>query len=432
MIRLEMLSENGEVVPLFYDQHTSRLLDKDGFKAVDYTNNPMYDPEPSQRRPFIAVDYDQPGRKVREVRKLKIQLGLGCNKSCSYCLQAIQVQKAAATSTRDASVFLANIDGWIVNPEGMEKVELWGGEPLLYWKKIEILAPALIAKFPNAQFSIITNGELLTREIVDQLKAWNFSLTISHDGPGQAVRGDDPFEDPHKFAMIQYAQKTFHPRFSFNAVLTPKSHDVNAIIDWFHDYFPGCNVGFEGVVHSYASDPASIFSIEQLAQFSDTLSRQLADGSALRSPAIMDKLRRSVNSFVNEQSSETLFQKCGMDMPEYLAVDLKGNVMTCQNVGANGNHKIGHVSDFENIALNTSKHWSKRPECQSCPVLQLCQGACMYQGGDNWTHSCNAEFFYNLAFFRAALFILTGRWLVGFSGDIVRPKLKKDRDVEVR
>lgn len=427
-----MLSENGEVVPLFYDQHTSRLLDKDGFKAVDYTNNPMYDPEPSQRRPFIAVDYDQPGRKVREVRKLKIQLGLGCNKSCSYCLQAIQVQKAAATSTRDASEFLANIDGWIVNPEGMEKVELWGGEPLLYWKKIEILAPALITKFPNAQFSIITNGELLTREIVDQLKAWNFSLTISHDGPGQAVRGDDPFEDPHKFAMIQYAQKTFHPRFSFNAVLTPKSHDVNAIIDWFHDYFPGCNVGFEGVVHSYASDPASIFSIEQLAQFSDTLSRQLADGSALRSPAIMDKLRRSVNSFVNEQSSKTLFQKCGMDMPEYLAVDLKGNVMTCQNVGANGNHKIGHVSDFENIALNTSKHWSKRPECQSCPVLQLCQGACMYQGGDNWTHSCNAEFFYNLAFFRAALFILTGRWLVGFSGDIVRPKLKKDRDVEVR
>jgi uncharacterized protein len=127
-------------------------------------------------------------------------------------------------------------------------------------------------------------------------------------------------------------------------------------------------------------------------------------------------------SIVNERSSESLFQKCGMDTPEYLAVDLKGNVMTCQNVGANGNHKIGHVDDFEKIALNTSRHWSKRPECQSCPVLQLCQGACMYQGGDNWTHSCNAEFFYNLAFFRAALFILTGRWMVGFSGDIVQAR----------
>jgi uncharacterized protein len=432
MIRLEMLGKDGEVVPLFYDQHTSRLLGQDGFQAVDLTSNPFYDPTPGQARPFIAVDYDQPGRKVREITKLKIQLGLGCNYSCSYCLQALQVQMAAASSTRDASEFIANIDNWIASPEGMQKVELWGGEPLLYWKKIEILVPALKEKFPNARFSIITNGSLFTREIIDQLKAWDFSVTMSHDGPGHSIRGEDPFEDPAKFTMIQYAQQTFHPRFSFNAVLTPKSHNVNEVIDWFQDYFPGCNVGFEGVVHSYASDPSSIFSIEQLAAFSDTLSRQLADGSALRSPMLMQKLQRAVKSIVNQHTSENLFQKCGMDMPEYLAVDLKGNVMTCQNVGANGNHKIGHVDDFDNIALNTSKHWSKRPECQSCPVLQLCQGACMYQGGDNWTHSCNAEFFYNLAFFRAALFVLTGRWMVGFSGDIVRPKLKKDRDVEVR
>jgi uncharacterized protein len=106
MIRLEMLSRDGEVVPLFYDQHTSRLLDKRRLRAVDFTGNPLFDPEPRQARPFIAVDYDQPGRKVREVKKLKIQLGLGCNKSCSYCLQAAQIHKAAASSTRDASEFL--------------------------------------------------------------------------------------------------------------------------------------------------------------------------------------------------------------------------------------------------------------------------------------------------------------------------------------
>jgi uncharacterized protein len=431
MLRLEMLSRDGEVIPLFYSQHTSQLLNEQGFRAVDFSDDPLLERGAASARPFVAVDYDQPGRKVRQVKKLKIQLGLGCNYSCAYCLQAQQVEKAAASSTRDASEFLENIDGWIAAPEGMEKVELWGGEPLLYWKKIEILVPALKRKFPNAKFSIITNGSLFTREIIDQLKAWDFSVAMSHDGPGQAVRGDDPFEDPHKFAMVQYAQRTFHPRFSFNAVLTPRSHDVNAIIDWFQDYFPGCTVGFEGVVHSYASDPSSIFSMEQLGAFSDALSRQLVDGSALRSPQMHDKLRRAVRSMVNEQSSDALFQKCGMDMPEYLAVDLKGNVTTCQNVGAIGSHKIGHVSDFDNIALNTSRHWSKRPECQSCPVLQLCQGACMYQGGDNWTHSCNAEFFYNLAFFRAALFILTGRWMVGFSGEIVRPKLKKDRYVEI-
>lgn len=432
MIRLDMLDRNGEVVPLFYDQHTSRLTDVNGHGAVDFSDHPFKKTsDVGHVRPYIAVDYDEPGRKTRAVKKLKIQLGLGCNYSCAYCLQAIQVQKAAASSTRDASEFLANIDNWIAEPEGMEKVEIWGGEPLLYWKKIEILVPALKQKFPNAQFSIITNGSLLTREIVDQLKEWDFSMGLSHDGPGQHIRGEDPFEDPAKFAYIQYAFKNIK-RFSFNPVLTPSNCDANALIDWFQDYFPGCNVSFEGVVNSYAGDPSSIFSVEQLEAFSDKLSRQLADGSALRSPTLRRKLRWAIESIVNEHPSEALFQKCGMDMPEYLAVDLKGNVMTCQNVGAKGNHKIGHVDDFENIALNTSRHWSKRPECKSCPVLQLCQGSCMYLGGDNWTHSCNAEFYYNLAFLRAALFAVTGRWLVGFHGDIIRPKLKKDRDVKVR
>ncbi|GAB9153188.1 radical SAM protein [Bradyrhizobium diazoefficiens] len=432
MIRLEMLDRDGEVVPLFYDQHTSRLMDQNGWRAIDFTGHPLLESEPVERRKFVAVDYKEPGKKVRAIKKLKIQLGLGCNYSCAYCLQAVQIHKAAATSTRDASEFLANIDNWIEEPEGMDKVEFWGGEPLLYWKKIEILAPELKKKFPNARFSIITNGSLLTREIIDQLKAWDFSVSISHDGPGQSVRGEDPFEDPYKFAFIQYAFKQLHPRFSFNSVLTPKNNDASEIINWFHDYFPECNVVFEGVVHSYASDPSSIFTIEQLQEFSDRLSRQMVDGSALRSPGMVDKLRRATESLVNERQSDTLFQKCAMDTPEYLAVDLKGNVMTCQNVGANGNHKIGHVNEFEKIALNTSRHWSKRPECQSCPVLQLCQGACMYQGGDNWTHSCNAEFYYNLAFLRVALYGLTGRWMVGFSGDIIRPTLKKDRDVQVR
>jgi hypothetical protein len=38
-----------------------------------------------------------------------------------------------------------------------------------------------------------------------------------------------------------------------------------------------------------------------------------------------------------------------MDSPDAIAVDLRGNVMTCQNTGAKGAHKIGHVADFDAI-----------------------------------------------------------------------------------
>ena len=62
---------------------------------------------------------------------------------------------------------------------------------------------------------------------------------------------------------------------------------------------------------------------------------------------------------------EALGQKCGMDSPDAIAVDLRGNVMTCQNTGAKGVHKIGHVDDFSAIALDTATHFAFRPECVS-------------------------------------------------------------------
>lgn len=37
---------------------------------------------------------------------------------------------------------------------------------------------------------------------------------------------------------------------------------------------------------------------------------------------------------------EALGQKCGMDREDTIAVDLRDNVMTCQNAGAKGSHKI--------------------------------------------------------------------------------------------
>ena len=103
-----------------------------------------------------------------------------------------------------------------------------------------------------------------------------------------------------------------------------------------------------------------------------------------------------------------------MDRPDRIAVDLQGNVVTCQNVLAasmapNGNsHRIGHVSELDKVKLNTGTHWSKRPECKNCPVLQMCQGACMMLEGEFWDHTCNAAYADNLPFFVMAIKFLTG------------------------
>ena len=110
--------------------------------------------------------------------------------------------------------------------------------------------------------------------------------------------------------------------------------------------------------------------------------------------ARFDISRQKIKGFVDSvryaRPASALGQKCGMDKVDNLAVDLHGNVLTCQNVsaastGPNGeSHLIGKLEDLAGVEMKTSTHWSKRSECTSCPVLQLCHGSCMFLHGPLW------------------------------------------------
>ena len=97
-----------------------------------------------------------------------------------------------------------------------------------------------------------------------------------------------------------------------------------------------------------------------------------------------------------------------------MAVDLAGNVLTCQNTSAaaiapNGqSHALGSVSDLDAVRLTTATHWSHRPDCPNCPVLQLCKGSCMFLEGDLWDKGCDNAFADNIAFWAAGFEALTG------------------------
>jgi uncharacterized protein len=103
-----------------------------------------------------------------------------------------------------------------------------------------------------------------------------------------------------------------------------------------------------------------------------------------------------------------------MDDEHVLAVDLRGNVMTCQNVssletGKNGeSHLGGNLDDYDNVAIKTSTHWSKREECPKCPVLHLCKGACMFLDKKFWDISCANAYSDNVALFALAIQAMTG------------------------
>ena len=85
------------------------------------------------------------------------------------------------------------------------------------------------------------------------------------------------------------------------------------------------------------------------------------------------KIMGFIDSIRNQRPASSVGQKCGMDKTDNMAVDLHGNVVTCQNVsaastGLNGeSHLIGKLNDLAGVKMKTSTHWSQRSECTNCP-----------------------------------------------------------------
>ncbi|MEL0436660.1 radical SAM protein [Phycobacter sp. K97] len=370
--------------------------------------------------PVARVAKDKPIGKSRAPRILKIQLGLSCNYACSYCSQAFQIADATVSKLADVEHFLTQLDGWIT--DAPEKIELWGGEPFLYWAKIKRLVPALAARFTTATFSIITNGSLLDREKLDFISTHDIAITISHDGPGQHLRGPDPFDDPDKRHWIQTLLAERPEKTGFNAVLTRQHHDLRALKAWFAENVgPDVFVGLEGVVNVYDAATAigtGRFEPAELNSLTRSIFKALVeDPNAF---GLGERINEFYASIQRRRPIEALGQKCGMDSQDAIAVDLHGNVMTCQNTGAKGVHKIGHVAEFDGIALDTATHFAFRVECMSCPVVQLCKGSCMFLEGEFFKQSCANEFAFNMGIMMAAVWHLTGMVVVGVKGETGR------------
>lgn len=369
----------------------------------------------------------------RNLKTIKIQLGLSCNFECEYCNQRF-VPHADATNPDDVQPFVDNMSTWFDGGEQGDGTgvhfEFWGGEPLVYWKTLKPLAEAVIAKYPKCTKSIITNGSLLDTDKIAWLKKYEFWVGISHDGPGQHVRGPDPLEDPVSKKAIIDLFKTLAPSgmTSFNSMINAKNTS-RADIEQFFVNFVKTNIGEEYLqylkigegtfVDAYDEGglSASLLDEEEELKYRNLALNELREGKVKLFGAINNKVNNFIQSIVDGTRIESLPQKCGMDKENSIALDLNGNVITCQNVSAVANnpagisHKIGHVSDLENVKLDTSTHWSDRTECPNCPVLHICRGACMFLSGELWDASCNNAFSDNIVPFTLAIEQLTGEWI---------------------
>lgn len=125
--------------------------------------------------------------------ELALEVTSKCNFRCKYCVYsgAYNNQREHGTHNMDLETAKKAIEkyalyfnkGRYLNPDRKPVISFYGGEPLINFlliKKCVEYAKSIFEE--NIQFTITTNGSLLTEEIIDFLVSNNFNVVVSLDG----------------------------------------------------------------------------------------------------------------------------------------------------------------------------------------------------------------------------------------------------------
>lgn len=362
-------------------KHKFDFLSRD--LSLDLTNNTLWSGGKQITYPdktdtsFVGFS----NRKTGKPTILKIILGQKCNYSCSYCLQDPLSEQQ--TIGYDLSVFD------LLDLSSLKKIELWGGEPFIYWSYIKKVVDRLAS--PGLDWMIVNNGSLLNEDHIKFFHSFpdnNFRLPISHDGPNQiSLRGEDPI---HRLVPIFKMVENTNITMSFSTVMTNQNWDLMKINNYFKYYFIGNDLKPQGfsVTLGTAYDENVKFVIqgvniqkhyESMIEFLTLAFEEwkTRDGKVLANNLFVERnTPKSVLGYLDYIKSpyKDSYSKCGMDIEEVMTIDLLGNIKLCQNTG--DDYILGQLNNIDNATLEGTNHDFHIDRCSKCEVQALCQSNC--------------------------------------------------------
>ena len=122
-----------------------------------------------------------------KLHRVCVPLNLDCNLHCKYCYRDKEKLDKIPAFTDDMKEYLGKL-----RPSFCEAVIASGGEPLLHFDKVKELF-SYVPK--DVHKKIMSNGSLITQEIVDYMNENEIELHLSHDGKKtRFLRGIDVLE----------------------------------------------------------------------------------------------------------------------------------------------------------------------------------------------------------------------------------------------
>ncbi len=173
----------------------------------------------------LPVDKTEERENVLE--RLVIHVSNKCNLHCEYCYAEGGSYKQEA-KLLDLNTLKLIISKFCDSFDGISNVQFFGGEPLLNIPMID-QACLLFKEKAEAceiesipEFSVVTNGTIANKEMINIFKKHNIKMTISLDGPediNDSLRGKTTFK---KIKKLTRMLKNNHIQYGFESTYTKK------------------------------------------------------------------------------------------------------------------------------------------------------------------------------------------------------------------
>lgn len=325
--------------------------------------------------------------QLNNVRVVFIMFGDACNLQCKYCMQHELIESPTAIHTQTINKDIYKfIEGLVNDSKDMVDIRFYGGEPLLFFDQIKEVVKEIRSMELPVMFSIITNGKLLTLDIVNYFNDNGVSVAISWDGDNvEKTRGYNALVDKKDIIMKLN-------NLCIDGVMTPYSYlmDFMKQAYAFVAEYNKTNESFTYINYDtlmkFMSTNKEIgdIDLDEVSKQSYAVANAVYD--VLTNEKEPTELERyygdcfkacvaAIASF--DENADNTFTRCGNGV-SVINVNLKGELYLCHNT----NSPFSTIYDSKESYMEKLRVEDKTienvksDECKNCEAFPICRGGC--------------------------------------------------------
>ena len=416
----------------YYDNNTNAIFSEDGLAVDQPTSYHLIKNKESDYVGSSTAVFSEDGLVANhsEARHLVIFLGTKCNYHCSYCFQ----QQDHYDFDFDRVYLFNAIKNSYIDINRLLTVELWGGEPLVYWKRVRDIVKMLREDLQyKGSIDFVSNGSLFDREKREFCTRYRVAVFFSHDGPCQTLYRNkiDFLDDKEIRQNVREFLIEGHlgPCNNKHGLIMPSIGHLSPAFDELVYYFKRIlyddvsirlagpliyNKSTKHILDQYTDQDREFLKKNYKYALNVTRDNPLFSYYEYIKKAKLRTIHRIAHRHIF--SSYTGSRNARYDPRYGIAIDTEGNYIGNFTELSSDDHGrvVGNISEGPAVYRNEHRITDKK-ECLKCPYAVSCRLGCLKLDDQDFHLRCKSHMFFREAIFESAWYDLIGDDIVSIS-----------------